>query len=253
MHRAPGPLPSSVVVAQRLRLAVSLALVLSSLPPTAVAAEPAPPNSKVRAHALVVGFGAGGLVGVRSERLECNSSGGWACPPGGYDRSRGIQLSPLVEVTLAYESRGFRFGTGLRYVPVGMFDAGSELQLGFGPGLMEFFDNSVWGMSIDAFGWVLFDFPSAPMSTHRDEALRLCRSANRGDCTFYRRIGAALELDVGLVQKMRGYRLHHRVGYQFVTGFGGDATTGGAEDAPSISASYETRGSRFIARTSFEW
>ena len=218
------------------------------------------PGVKRPATSLRWSASLGSLLGVQFHTTRCEATGGMECAvPEERSVYRKLELAPFVESRLALTVGPFRYSPGVRFVPRGVLDSGSELHVLLGPAWS-------WSWSARRVFTIGFDgafdvvFPSRDTrSVYQDARVACERSVGYERCT-YAEVPTALggELYARVTVPYAANLMFLQVGWgtNAVLGGGGQADysagTSGADEGQLHTASF-LQSHRLSAQMGLEW
>jgi hypothetical protein len=230
-----------------------VALLLSVLSSRPVLAQPAAEPRKPATESwwtLRPSAAAGALLSWSTERFVCDARGRFSCPANKeWTDTHSVHAAAFVEgVLMVGRRRDFRLGLGVRYVPPGMLDTGSELHFAIVPEVVGPIAPT-YSLSARFFNSFVLGLGSHDFEPQQDALVRDCKETaalESSSCSAYRvNLGMALELDVGLIQHLEGMNVRYQLGFQSAPGEIGSRSAVGQINAGADDGTSDERYTRF--------
>jgi hypothetical protein len=229
--------------------------------PAAEAAKPAPESW----WTLHPSTAAGALLSWSTEKLTCDARGRFSCPANSeWTDTHPVNAAAFVEgVLMVGRRRDFRLGLGVRYVPPGMLDTGSELHFAIVPEIVGPIAPT-YSLSARFFNSFALGLGPHDFERQQDALVRDCKelaAQASATCSAHRGgLGMALELDAGLIQHLEGVNVRYQLGFQAIPSDTGVASAVGElysgthyeDSADSRYTKYSVSSTRLVAAIGFE-
>lgn len=201
------------------------------------------------------------MLSWSTEKRTCDAKGRFTCL--GYDEwtdTQPVHAAPFVQsVLLIGRRKGLRVGPGLRYVPPGLLDTGSELHFAIVPEVIGSIAPS-YSLSAGFFNSFVLGLGAHDFEQQQDALIRDCEESaafESASCSAHRsRLGLALELDVGVIQHLQGGNVRYQIGFQsnVESNFAYGTVYTGPYDDPTDSryTGFSVSGTRLVATIGFE-